>query len=182
MVLNRRPASPAHEENAEDFDLTRAPSCSIAAIASAWASPHWPSRGAWAAPINGTQCPGHFFLRGIDPSKPKIRGKDVAIYFDATHPTPDNWNKLDDDFYRHWRHFDIKSETSGEYLRPMSDKQVLSAFLASRSGYLAREGRIDDARDDAERALALNPKNIAALINSGFVQENNKNFAEADWR
>ena len=179
VVLNRKPSEPTHEEKADDFDLSYAVfqhhgnclSIGIAALSVARRI---------GAPINGAQCPGHFFLRGTA----VIKGQERPVNFDVTRPTPDNWSKLDDDFYRKWRHFDAKAEASGEYLRPMTDKQVLSAFLSARSGFLARSARYDEALNDAERALGLDPKNISALINSGFAHESLKKYddAEANYR
>jgi len=177
IVLNRKPSEPTHDEKAEDFDLSQAVfqhhgnclSIGISALAVA---------RRMGAPLNGAQCPGHFFLRGSRSVKGKTR--DVPLNFDVTRPTPDNWGKLDDDFYRKWRRFDAKAEASGEYLRPMSDRQVVSAFLSARSGFLAREARYDEALTDAERALALDPKNISAHINSGYANEMLKKYEEAD--
>ena len=177
VVLNRKPSEPTHDEKADDFDLSRAVfqhhgnclSIGISALAVA---------RRMGAPINGAQCPGHFFLRGTAPAKGKAH--ETTLNFDVSRPTPDNWAKLDDEFYRKWRHFDSKAEASGEYLRPMTDKQVVSAFLSSRAGYLAREGKFAEALFDSERALALNPKNIYALINAGYAQESLRNFEEAE--
>jgi regulator of sirC expression with transglutaminase-like and TPR domain len=179
VVLNRKPSEPTHEEKADDFDLSYAVfqhhgnclSIGISALSVARRI---------GAPLNGAQCPGHFFLRGMM----VIKGQEKPINFDVTRPTPDNWGKLDDEFYRKWRHFDAKAEASGEYLRPMTDKQVVSAFLSARSGFLARAARFDEALNDSERALALDSKNISALINSGFAHESLKKYddAEASYR
>ena len=177
VVLNRKPSEPTHEEKADDFDLSRAVfqhhgNClSIGIFALSVAR-------RMGAPINGAQCPGHFFLRGTAPAKAKAH--ETTLNFDVSRPTPDNWSKVDDEFYRKWRHFDSKAEASGEYLRPMTDKQVVSAFLSSRSGYLAREGKFAEALFDSERALTLNPKNIYALINAGYAHESLKNYEEAE--
>lgn len=177
VVLIRKPSEPTHDERPDDFDLSRAVfqhrgncmSIGISALAVA---------RRMGAPIHGAQCPGHFFLRGSVARSNKSR--EIALNFDVTRPTPDNWGKLDDDFYRKWRHFDAKAEASGEYLRPMTDKQVVSAFLSSRSGYLAREKNFEGALNDAQRALALNAKNIYALINSGYARESLKQLEEAE--
>ncbi len=179
VVLNRKPSEPPHEEKAEDFDLSRAVFLQRGNCLSVGISVLAVARRI-GAPISGAQCPGHFFLRGAG----KGKAQNIALNFDVTRPTPDNWGKLDDDFYRKWRHFDAKAEASGEYLRPMSDKQVVSAFLSSRSGFLAREGRFEESLDDAERALALSPKNIYALINGGYCRESLKKLdeAEADYK
>lgn len=177
IVLNRRPIESTHDERAEDYDLSRAVfqhkgsclSIGIAALAVA-------SR--MGAPVSGAQCPNHFFLRGSG----MIKGKshEVPLNFDVTRPTPDNWSKLDDNFYRRWRHFDSKAEDAGEYLRPLSIRQVISAFLASRAGYLAREKKFEDALNDAERALTLNPRNVNALINAGYSKESLHNLEDAE--
>jgi len=177
IVLGRKPLDSNHEEKAEDFDLSRAVfqhhgnclAMGIAALAVA---------RRMNAPINGTQVPGHFFLRGTAVLKGK--GHEQPVNFDVTRPTPENWGKLDDDFYRKWRKFDSKAEASGEYLRPMTDRQVVSAFLSSRAGFLAREKNYDAALHDAQRALALNPRNIYALINQGYARENLKQLEEAE--
>ncbi len=175
VVLNRKPSEPLHEEKADDFDLSNAVfqhhgnclSIGISALTVA---------RKMGAPLNGAQCPGHFFLRGTSMAK----GHESPLNFDVTRPTPDNWAKLDDDFYRKWRHFDAKAEASGAYLRPMTDKQVVSAFLSARSGFLARGGKYEEALTDSERALALDPKNISALINSGFAHESLKKYEDAE--
>ncbi len=175
IVLNRRPIEPAHEERAEDFDLSRAVfqhrgsclSIGIAALAVAQRM---------HAPISGAQCPNHFFLRGSG----IVKGREQPLNFDVTRPSPDNWSRLDDAFYRRWRRFDAKAEEGGEYLRPLSARQVVSAFLASRAGYLAREREVDAAFHDAERALALNPRNINALINAGYSKEAMRSLEEAE--
>jgi len=177
VVLNRKPSEPTHEELADDFDLSEAVfqhhgnclTIGITALAVA---------RRMGGPIYGAQCPGHFFLRGTSGGKGK--GHETPLNFDVTRPTPENWGKLDDEFYRKWRHFEPKAEESGEYLRPMSDKQVVSAFLSARSGFLAREGRYDDSLIDTERALKLNGKNISALINRGYAQEMLKSYEEAE--
>jgi regulator of sirC expression with transglutaminase-like and TPR domain len=177
VVLIRKPCEAAHDERPDDFDLSRAVfqhrgtcmSIGISALAVA---------RRMGAPINGAQCPGHFFLRGTGAHNSK--GQEIALNFDVTRPTPENWAKIDDDFYRKWRHFDAKAEASSEYLHPMTDKQVISAFLSSRSGYLAREKNFEAALADAQRALALNAKNIYALINSGYAHESLKQLDEAE--
>lgn len=175
VVLNRRPVEALHDERDEDFDLSRAVfqhrgsclSLGIAALAVAQRL---------NAPVSGTQCPNHFFLRGSG----AVKGRDIALSFDVTRPTPDNWTKLDDNFYRKWRHFDTKAEDAGEYLRPMTPKQVVSAFLASRAGFLSRERKFDEALIDADRALALNPRNINALINAGYIKESLHDLEQAE--
>ena len=176
VVLNRRPVEALHDERDEDFDLSRAVfqhrgSCLSLGIA-ALAVAHRLN----APVISGTQCPNHFFLRGTG----VVKGHDVALSFDVTRPTPDNWTKLDDNFYRKWRHFDSKAEDAGEYLRPMTPKQVVSAFLASRAGFLSRERKFEEALIDADRALALNPRNVNALINAGYVKESLRDLEQAE--
>jgi tetratricopeptide (TPR) repeat protein len=175
VVLNRHPIQPPPEDKLDDFDLNRAiyqhrGNCltiGIEALAVA---------RRMNAPIQGAQIPGHFFLRGSG----RVKDKEVAVNFDVTRPSPDNWTKVDDDFYRKWRHFDSKEERNCEYLKPMSDKYVVSAFLASRSGLFSKEKRYDAALLDADRALELNPRNVIALINAGYARECMKKYEEAE--
>ena len=87
----------------------------------------------------------------------------------------------DDDFYRKWQHFDewAYAEAAGAYLRPLSDREVVSAFLSSRSGYFSTRKDYKLALHDAQRALELNARNVTACINGGYAQEMSGNFDES---
>ena len=116
-------------------------------------------------------------MRYVGPSgKDKVR----VLNFDVTRPTPEDWRKLDDNFYRQWRHFGARAERAGAYLQPLTDREVVSAFLASRSGFDALQNDMPAAQRDAERALALNPRNITAMINAGFALQGLNKLPEAE--
>jgi len=177
VVLDRKSAEPFREDRAENFDLSlairkRRGSClSVGIVTLAVAR-------RVGAPINGVQCPGHFFLRY---TPPKNAGpKDSALNMDVTRLTPENWKKLDDTFYRRWHHLDSQAEASGAYLRPLTDREVVSAYLSSRAGYYGQKKDFEQALKDAQRALALNPRNVNALINAGFALESMKRFEDAE--
>lgn len=176
IVLNRKSAEPFREDRAEDYDLSftvarHKGSClSVGILTLAVAR-------RIGAPVSGAHCPSHFFLRYIPP--PDEKGKVVPVNFDVTRLTPNNWTKLDDDFYRKWQHFDEHAEAAGAYMRPLIDREVVSVFLSSRSGFFASKKNFAQALNDAERSLALNPRNITACINAGFAQESLGHLAEA---
>ncbi|HEY3324415.1 MAG TPA: transglutaminase family protein [Planctomycetota bacterium] len=175
VVLDRRAADPFREDRAENYDLSlavskRRGSClSIGIMTLAVAR-------RMGAPVWGVQCPAHFFLKYIPPPGSK-RGK--TLNFDVTRPMSDNYEKLDDEFYRHWHHIDPQAEANGAYLRPLSDREVVSAFLASRSSYYALKGSLAQALKDAERAVKLNPRNVTAHTNAGFASEALGKFVQA---
>ncbi|HYG76130.1 MAG TPA: transglutaminase family protein [Planctomycetota bacterium] len=166
VVLDRRAADPFREDRAENYDLSsavqrRRGSCLSLGIMTLAVARRM------GLPIYGVQSPGHFFLKYASHPGDKSNG----LNFDVTRPTPDNWKKLDDAFYRRWHKIDAKAESSGAYLRPLSDREVVSAFLASRSSFHCSRREFQQALADAERALALNTKNIPAYVNAGFAQE-----------
>lgn len=192
FVLDRRAASPFREDRAEDYDLSftvlkhRGSCLSTGIMALAVAR-------RIGAPVWGVQCPAHFFLRYIPPedrkagvkektkqNQNKSKHKDIPLNFDATRPMPENWQKLDDDFYRNLLHLDSHAEANGAYLRPLTDRETVSAFLSSRSGYFAMKKDFEHSYNDASRALALNPNNITGCINAGLALESLKRYDEAE--
>jgi len=166
VVLDRRAADPFREDRAENYDLSTAVkkhrgSCLSLGIMTLAVARRM------NAPIFGVQCPAHFFLKyTADPS-----GKAQTWNFDVTRPMPDNWKKLDDDYYRAWHKIDSRAEAAGAYLKPLTDRQVVSTFLASRSSYHGWRKEFQPALADAERAIALNERNIPAHVNAGFALE-----------
>jgi len=126
-------------------------------------------------PVYGVNAPSHFFLRYID--------KDAAaanVTMDVTRPLPERWNKQDDSFYRRWQRIHRDAEALGIYLRPLTDRESVSVFLASRSGFHARQKEFTLAERDADRALQLYPENVVALINAGFASESLQRFDVAE--
>ena len=168
LVLNRKSADPFREDRAEDYDLTftvsrrRGDCLSVGIMTLAVAR-------RIGAPVWGAQCPAHFFLRSL-PEADK-NGKLAPINFDVTRLTPENWSRLDDEFYRRWQHFDEKAEAAGAYMRALTDREVVSVFLSSRSGFYAGKKQHAQSLKDAQRSLELNPRNITACINGGYAEE-----------
>ncbi|HYF51093.1 MAG TPA: transglutaminase family protein, partial [Planctomycetota bacterium] len=172
-VLDRKAAQPFREDRAEDYDLgftisKRRGTCLSAGILVLAVARRI------GAPLYGAQAPGHFLLR----SKPLKNG--AAINFDVTRPMPDNWRKLDDDFFRRWYKFDEKTQAKAGYLSPLTDKQVLAIYLASRSGFLATRGEFEPALRDAQRAQQLHPQNPTAALNAGYALESLSRWKEAE--
>lgn len=177
VVLNRKAAEPFRDNRAEDYDLSytvqhhRGSCLSVGIMTLAVAR-------RIGAPIWGAQCPAHFFLRHI--SEPDAKGKTSSLNFDVTKPSPENWKKIDDAFYRNWRRFDDHAESMGAYLRPLSDREVVSAFLSSRSGFHALKNNFELALKDARRALELNNRNVNAYLNIGYALESLGRLEEAE--
>jgi len=177
IVMKRRAAEPWREDRPDDYSLKhtlkhRRGSCLSAGILILAVARRT------GAPIYGVQCPGHLFLKYVPTPSAKAQ-KAIALNFDPTRPMPDRWYVLDDDFYRKWRRFDESAEKQGVYLTPLTDQQVVSCYLASRSGYYAARGQFAEALRDANRALALNEKNITAHLNAGVAQEAAGNSGQA---
>jgi regulator of sirC expression with transglutaminase-like and TPR domain len=175
IALNKKSAEAFREDRAEDYDLAytisrhRGSCLSVGIMTLAVAR-------RMNAPIWGAQCPNHFFLRYVP--APDANGRVVPVNFDVTRLTPQKWTQLDDDFYRKWQHFDQRAEEAGAYLRPLSDREVVSAFLSSRAGFFATKKSFKLAIHDAERALQLNDRNVTACINGGYAQEAMGNLPE----
>src|SRR5262249_4109224 len=89
------------------------------------------------------------------------------------------WDTLNDEFYRKWQHFDEHAEASGAYMRALTDREVVSVFLSSRSGFYASKKMYAQSLKDAERSLELNSRNMTACINAGFAQEQLDNLKGA---
>lgn len=164
-VLNRKAAEGLSGDRAENYDPAftlqkRKGTClSMGLLALAVAR-------RMKVPVYGVNAPSHFFLRYTDSENPR-----ADITMDVTRPQPERWSKQDDSFYRRWQHIHREAEARGVYLRPLSDRESISVFLASRSGFHAREKNFPLAECDAERALQLYPENVVALINAGFANE-----------
>ncbi len=167
VVLNRHAAQPYREDRAEDYDLSftlqkkRGSCLSVGIMTLAVAR-------RMGAPIWGAQCPGHFLLRYVPPAQNDHH--DEPLNFDVTRPTSKDWKELDDNFYRRWHHIE-KDSAQGLYLRPLTDREVVGVFLASKSGFQALKGSYPEALASAHRALALNSRDPIACINAGYALE-----------
>lgn len=172
-VMNRKAAEPFREDRAEDYDLAytikkRRGTCLSAGILVLAVSRRI------GAPLYGAQAPGHFLLRAEMPNQM------TPIFVDVTRPVPDRWRELDENFFRDAYRFDSKAQASAGYLAPLSDKQVLAVYLASRSGYFAKLGQHEAALKDAQRAQAMHPTNPTAALNAGFALESLSRYQEAE--
>lgn len=178
VVLDRKAADPYRDDRADNYDLPLAArkhrgSCLSVGIMTLSVARRM------GVPVYGVQCPAHFFLKYLARPGGKDAKDAATLNFDVTRPTPDNWKKLDDDFYRKWQRIDTQAEMSGAYLRPLSDREVVSTYLASRSGFFSGKKLYAKALADAERALALNPRNVTACVNAGFANEAAGDYEEA---
>ena len=177
VVLDRKTADPFREDRPENYDLSLAVSKRRGSCLSVGIMTLAVTRR-MGAPIHGVQCPAHFFLKYTPPAGAKAAAAE-ALNFDVTRPSPENWKKFDDNFYRRWHQIDSRAESAGAYLRPLTDREVVSAYLSSRSGYFASRKDFTAALLDAERALALNPRNVTAQINAGFSAESLQKYQAA---
>lgn len=122
-------------------------------------------------PLRGVSAPEHFFVRFDD-----------GVWRENIEPTRGG-ARVSDDAYRRLRRISREAVDAGIYLRSESKRQVIASLLANRAGYRALAGRLDEALEDAERALAVKPYWPQAYVNRGLVNglAGRPREAEADY-
>ena len=119
-------------------------------------------------PVYGVHAPEHFFVR-FDDGVTRVN----------LEPTRGGAT-LSDKSYVVRRQVHAESVEDGIYLRSESKRQVIASLLANRAGLRALAGRLDEARADAERALAVKPYWPQAHVNLGLVNELEGRYAQAE--
>jgi regulator of sirC expression with transglutaminase-like and TPR domain len=114
-------------------------------------------RAGW--PVYGVHAPEHFFVR-FDDGVTRVN----------LEPTRGGAT-LSDESYVARRRVHAEARERGVYLRSESKRQVIASLLANRAGLRALAGRLDEARADAERALAVKPYWPQGHVNLGLVNE-----------
>jgi len=114
-------------------------------------------RAGW--PVYGVHAPEHFFVR-FDDGVTRVN----------LEPTRGGAT-LSDKSYVVRRRIHSGSVENGIYLRSESKRQVIASLLANRAGLRALAGRLDEARADVERALAVKPYWPQGHVNLGLVNE-----------
>ncbi len=69
----------------------------------------------------------------------------------------------------------IQTEQLSTYCRP----QLLSRLVSSIGALLASVGRYEEALESCQKAIALNPKSVKALVNQGAALLNLERYEEA---
>lgn len=114
-------------------------------------------RAGW--PVYGVHAPEHFFVR-FDDGVTRVN----------LEPTRGGAT-LSDKSYISRRQVHSGPVENGIYLRSESKRQVIASLLANRAGLRALAGRLDEARADVERALAVKPYWPQGHVNLGLVNE-----------
>jgi len=123
-------------------------------------------RAGW--PVYGVHAPEHFFVR-FDDGVTRVN----------LEPTRGGAT-LSDKSYVARRRVHSGSVENGIYLRSESKRQVIASLLANRAGLRALAGRLDEARADVERALAVKPYWPQGHVNLGLVNELEGRHAQAE--
>jgi tetratricopeptide (TPR) repeat protein len=119
-------------------------------------------------PVYGVHAPEHFFVR-FDDGVTRVN----------LEPTRGGAT-LSDKSYVARRRVHAESVENGIYLRSESKRQVIASLLANRAGLRALAGRLDEARADLERALAVKPYWPQGHVNLGLVNELEGRLAQAE--
>ena len=118
-------------------------------------------------PLQSICVPEHIFVRWYTPKKKTIFSfrKSISINIETTLKGISLPSSHYEDMVRDF----LKGTQNDFYLKPLSRKETLAAYLSPLSDALRQQGRINEAIESAKLALSVNPQDSETWNNLGVA-------------